>query len=195
MRNRKKIMKLDIGCGSRARGDVNLDVRRTSACNLIASAEYLPLKSNVFSLIFCSQVLEHLDSPQTALKEINRVLSDKRTARIDVPNEVCTNNIKWLFLRFILNLPFSLRPREIKWLFCYINAVRNRDCSHFHKHIIDRRLIERYLMIKNEQSFAPIFLATLEGYCNKYKLFQKMGIKKQLNFSRINAANLYTCKR
>lgn len=188
-------MKLEIGCGNRARGDVNLDVRRTSACNLIASAEYLPLKNNVFSLIFCSQVLEHLDSPQTALKEINRVLSGKGIARIDVPNGVYTNNIYWLFLRFILNLPFFLRPRKIKWLFCYINAVRNRDCSHFHKCFVDRRLIERYLTIINEQSFAPIFLATLERYCNKYKLFQKMGIKKQLNLSRVNVANLYMCKR
>jgi len=72
MRNRKKIMKLEIGCGSRARGDVNLDIRRTSACNLIASAEYLPLKNNVFGLIFCSQVLEHLDNPSLALKEIQK---------------------------------------------------------------------------------------------------------------------------
>ena len=179
---------LDVGCGERARADVNLDVRRTSACNLVASAENLPLRDSSVSLVLCSQVLEHLENPSMALREMKRVLLDGGEVRIDVPIPRFTNKMRWHLLRFFLNLPFTFRPREIEWLF---HDIRSHPMAH--KSIIDKKLIQRYFTVVKEENFAPILLTSLEGYFNK--MLQRRGTKKQLNFSRLKAATLFICKK
>ncbi len=45
----------------------------------------LPYKNNSFDLVLCTEVLEHLDKPQDALKELIRV--SKKYLIISVPNE------------------------------------------------------------------------------------------------------------
>ena len=45
----------------------------------------LPYKDNAFDLVLCTEVLEHLDKPQDALKELVRV--SKKYLVISVPNE------------------------------------------------------------------------------------------------------------
>ena len=45
----------------------------------------LPYKDNQFDLVLCTEVLEHLDDPEKALKEIKRVT--KKYAILSVPNE------------------------------------------------------------------------------------------------------------
>jgi ubiquinone/menaquinone biosynthesis C-methylase UbiE len=44
-------------------------------------------KDNTFDIIFFPEVLEHLDFPDKALKEINRVLKDDGVLILGVPNE------------------------------------------------------------------------------------------------------------
>lgn len=186
-------MKLEIGCGGKARGNVNLDIRRTSVCNLIASAENLPLRDHAFSKIFCSQALEHLENSSLALKEINRVLSDDGVAKIDVPKASFTNGFKALLLRVFFNFPFSLRPKEILWLYSLLKGMKHREPAFFHKHVIKRWLIERYLTVVNEQTSDPILFIFLQYYVNK--LLRKMGSKKQLAFARVDVSILFTCKK
>lgn len=179
---------LDIGCGERARGDINLDVKRTSVCNLVASAENLPLRDSSVSLVLCSQVLEHLENPSMALREMKRVLMDHGEVRIDVPMPRFTNKMRWHLLRFFLNLPFTFRPKEIKWLF---HDIRSDPMAH--KSIVTKRLMRRYFKVVKEEDFAPILLTSLEGYLNK--ILQRRGTKKQLNFSRLKVATLFICKK
>jgi ubiquinone/menaquinone biosynthesis C-methylase UbiE len=45
----------------------------------------LPYKDNEFDLVLCTEVLEHLEDPEKALKELKRVA--KRYCVISVPNE------------------------------------------------------------------------------------------------------------
>ena len=45
----------------------------------------MPYNNNCFDLVICSEVLEHLEYPQKALKEIERV--SKRYCLLSVPNE------------------------------------------------------------------------------------------------------------
>ncbi|MCK4352504.1 class I SAM-dependent methyltransferase [candidate division WOR-3 bacterium] len=40
---------------------------------IVASAENLPIKSNVFSIVLCSEVIEHLKKPESCISELYRV--------------------------------------------------------------------------------------------------------------------------
>jgi ubiquinone/menaquinone biosynthesis C-methylase UbiE len=70
-------LNLDVGCGQAQRGDVNVDVhrvmRRPGTDFIVASASNLPFKSRVFESVYCYHVLEHLENPFAALKELIRV--------------------------------------------------------------------------------------------------------------------------
>jgi len=77
---------IDLGCGATPTGDVNIDLNPSwsKAENFIlASAQSIPIRSNVASLLFTSHMLEHVLSPFDVLCEIKRV-TDK--AIIRVPN-------------------------------------------------------------------------------------------------------------
>lgn len=70
----------NIGCGETFYGDVRLDIiipRNGDAPDIFASVEFLPFRSKVFSLIWFLEVLEHVDSPIKAIKELFRVCSGK----------------------------------------------------------------------------------------------------------------------
>ncbi|MFC2138999.1 class I SAM-dependent methyltransferase [Bacteroidota bacterium] len=55
-------------------------------CNVMeASAYELPFKDNEFDLVICSEVLEHLEEPEKAIQEINRVAN--KYILLSVPNE------------------------------------------------------------------------------------------------------------
>jgi len=79
---------LDVGCGHRSRGDVNLDlyiepIHRKSEKNidlgitrnfLIADANNLPFKTSVFEKVICQQLIEHKGiNPCKLIKELYRV--------------------------------------------------------------------------------------------------------------------------
>lgn len=47
----------------------------------------LPFKSGTFDVVFCSHVMEHLDSPINGLREMNRVLRPGGTVIIGLPTD------------------------------------------------------------------------------------------------------------
>lgn len=82
-------MKLDVGCGNTPTGDVNIDFRGSerhrggtklaakSISNFIyASAYALPFQDNFFDEVVSFHLLEHLETPLVALKEMVRVSKD-----------------------------------------------------------------------------------------------------------------------
>ena len=90
-------MILDVGCGSRPCGDVNLDLFQGDTPHHIGfidgrqymnftqgSADTLPFRDGVFDLVYISHVLEHLPDTHKALRELARVTS--KAAIIRVPN-------------------------------------------------------------------------------------------------------------
>jgi SAM-dependent methyltransferase len=73
---------LDVGCGVKpyfpffagiATEYVGLDVVATAATDVVGSVEDIPLDSDRFDLVLCTQVLEHCEDPTRAVAELNRV--------------------------------------------------------------------------------------------------------------------------
>lgn len=88
-------MKLDIGCGGGTKfkpspkGDINCDISvpSTKAQNFIrCDAHFLPFKQNIFERVFLYSVLEHLEAPFKALKEIYEVLIEQGTLELETAN-------------------------------------------------------------------------------------------------------------
>jgi SAM-dependent methyltransferase len=53
--------------------------------DVVADIEHLPMPSGAFSLVLCSDVLEHVVDDRAALREVRRVLAEDGTAIIHVP--------------------------------------------------------------------------------------------------------------
>jgi ubiquinone/menaquinone biosynthesis C-methylase UbiE len=57
-------------------------------------AEKLPFRDRVWQRVYCSEVLEHIPSPGTALTEMRRIVADGGVAVVSVPNERLINRLK-----------------------------------------------------------------------------------------------------
>src|SRR5438105_11195065 len=75
-------MKLDIGCGAKPTGDINIDrytiERGTSSkgkslIDIQADASFLPFRDRQFDEVYSSHCIEHSDSPALFLDEAERV--------------------------------------------------------------------------------------------------------------------------
>jgi len=83
---------LDVGCGDRPKGTVNLDWARSQSSDFFESerqvdpgratnfvlgdAYHLPFRDNAFETVLCHHTLEHLVNPVLALKELLRATSN-----------------------------------------------------------------------------------------------------------------------
>jgi len=107
---------LDVGCGSgnvverlleKGRKVVGVDIgkgfvsfcqsRYKGAFFCKADAEYLPFSDECFDSIVCSEVIEHLENPEKALEEFNRVLRPEGKLIITTPNI----SFRWAFVEAI----------------------------------------------------------------------------------------------
>lgn len=81
-------MKLNIGCGSEILdGFVNLDSVKLKGVDVVwdLNRQPYPFKDNTFEHIYCSNILEHLDSKVKPLEEIWRISKPKSKVEILVP--------------------------------------------------------------------------------------------------------------
>jgi len=181
---------LDIGCGERPQGTINIDVRKTKAINVLASASNLPFQDEIFYQVFCSEVLEHLKNPTDALKEIKQVLVNGGVCEITVPTKFFTSNIRYHLLRFFLNTLLCPHPRlmwkEIKWLLSDLEAVKQKDVARMHRHIVTGSLIQKHFRVAREEYVGHIFLASLEARFNSR-------FRNNVKFSKLPSGVLFVC--
>jgi SAM-dependent methyltransferase len=72
---------LDVGCGVKpyypffagAASYVGVDVKENLDADLIGSVDALPVEDGSFDVVLCTQVLEHVDDPALAVRELHRV--------------------------------------------------------------------------------------------------------------------------
>jgi len=79
---------------------VALDLRRTHLTNVIGNAEQLPFGAERFDLVICTQVLQYVPNPQTAIREMARVLKPGGHLFLSVPSACPTDAEEecWRFL-------------------------------------------------------------------------------------------------
>jgi len=94
---------LDVGCGAKRRASVRLDVVRTKETNILGFTHCLPFRDKVFTVVFCFHVLEHVNFPKKALKELCRV---GELIKIKLP-----------FLFYHHKRKFDFRCLNLKWRF------------------------------------------------------------------------------
>jgi ubiquinone/menaquinone biosynthesis C-methylase UbiE len=139
---------LDVGCGNVPRGDVNCEyyvsdnIHRNFSINpnriknfRYADIQDLPFTDQTFDVVIAHHVIEHLDNPVKAIKEMLRVA--KKRVVIYVPwrdglgvvlhrnkGHKCSFNKKWFweFAR-INNLSIDVSYSESLWLPVEIKAV------------------------------------------------------------------------
>ncbi len=112
----------------------------SSPCDIICDfnneALHLPIKSQSFDLIICTQVLEHVLWPQQLLLECHRILTSSGRILISVPNIVSlTYRIAWLLGRIPSCAASGNLPVEFG-----STTYRKKDSKLVGGHVIDFNL-------------------------------------------------------
>jgi ubiquinone/menaquinone biosynthesis C-methylase UbiE len=97
---------LDVGCGDRPKGDVNLDLFRYGKWKnlVIAEAQHLPFRDKVFIKVHSKHCLEHLENPLAFFREARRVLKKDGVLECIYPTDTMLTkktihnllNLRWI---------------------------------------------------------------------------------------------------
>jgi 2-polyprenyl-3-methyl-5-hydroxy-6-metoxy-1,4-benzoquinol methylase len=74
---------LDVGCGNnKTKGAIGIDGSLSTQADVICEFKHrmFPFKDNIFDLVVCKQIIEHLSDTESFLKELHRL--GKNGARI-----------------------------------------------------------------------------------------------------------------
>jgi len=87
-------MILDVGCGWRnchnlVENALHIDIQHSEFVDVICDVQHLPFKNKSFHKSFALHVLEHVDDPILALKELIRVT--QRIISVEVPHRLSLN--------------------------------------------------------------------------------------------------------
>lgn len=135
---------LDIGCGflrdsHRKRGETGIDLRK-GFCDVVADAEHLPFRDQVFERVLMYAVLQHLDHSTKCLAEAKRVGEPGAKYEITIPSGAA----KRIYLKkILLEFPFSLiSTTRLLW-----RLTKNKYRGFSVKSNITPSLIEDFLSI------------------------------------------------
>ncbi len=162
---------LEVGCGAGnimekiPRGHITgvdlseflVKIARNKAARhkvFVADAQALPFKDGTFNKVICSEVLEHVLSPESVLKETSRVLTNNGTAIITIPHEKSINAVKKILIRLRL---FKLLDSK----YGYKVSRNMQDEWHIHSFRIKdfTRILANYYKICKVYPSPSIFLA------------------------------------
>ena len=99
---------LDLGCGTglisrKFTSVLGIDINRwnllrnSCAGRIQATAEHLPVRTGSFKVVICTEMLEHVDSPEKVLREVLRILVPGGRLYGSVPSD----SLLWKLRRFL----------------------------------------------------------------------------------------------
>ena len=126
----KADLALNIGCGTDTFGDIRVDIRRVcielpdkpkTAVNVLASTEHLPFRDLIFRETRCWHVLEHVNNPKKAIRELKRVTYGTLNIRVPI----------WHLYSFLIESIAIIRyPKNILSQLKYILKWKERYGDH-----------------------------------------------------------------
>lgn len=150
---------LEVGCGNCKQSEafVAIDIAK-GACDIVADAHYLPFESSIFDAIIMYEVLDGLESPKRALKEIHRVLKSSGILRLSIPNVYYYRNIiRWI----VKGRTAGDRSHKAGWRWSDIETLLT---------VCDFDMVE-YRMIDEERHNRPSPLAAILPRITKHSFF------------------------
>ena len=123
-----KIYGIDISASA-----ISLIKKRVPNGNFqVADAERLPFNSNFFKVVFCLEMLEHVDNSIQVLKEIKRVLHKMGYCIILIPTDNPLFKIIWFFWTFYHPV----------WRHAHVQSFKNHKLEDILNHL-DLKIIFR----------------------------------------------------
>ncbi len=112
--NKTKVVGIDISSYSLKEAKKSLG-KNPNVLLVLGDANNLPFKKGIFDKIICSEVIEHIPTPEKTLTEVKRVCRDDGSIIVSVPNDMkivrIKNLIKRIGLRFLIkDLSDSIAP-------------------------------------------------------------------------------------
>ena len=165
-------MILDIGCGFRPKGNVNIDLfdvgnevfagkhffkrcPRSIPNFIFSDGQYLPIRNKVFEESYSKGVIEHTENPSLFLKEMVRV--SKTYFKLIVPH------------RFFKQPKYHIRMFNMKQLEKYLNKMFfSGRISQFELRLSYRGFPHQYLSILRRP-----FLITIEVWLKGFGFFRE----------------------
>lgn len=155
---------IDIGCGEVKRGDIGIDITLTNSTDIVCSVYDLPFKSESFNEAHAFEVLEHLENPLKALKEINRILIEGAIIHCSIPNvywcgrifrSILNINIKktYTFIEHINSWTIHEMVNLLNLASFKINKYYYGDCGSYRKFFQILQLNKIFNSITNHQLF------------------------------------------
>ncbi len=148
---------LDVGCREGIQSKllekkgyrvISIDIEKDyDKCRIVDVNKKLPFKNKSFDLIWCSEVIEHLDNPEKSVREFKRILKKNGDLILTTPNSYC--------LIFRIMYLFGLSPKKMQ---------RND-----HKHFFRISDIKKAVSNSKIYGFFPYFIL-------KFKISRLVGL-------------------
>lgn len=143
---KKGMTALDVGCREGHQTQflkdkgykiVSIDIKKNiPECIIMDANKKLKIGDNYFDLIWCSEVIEHLDNPSLTITEFRRILKSNGIMILTTPNSNC-----WFFR--LSNL-FGLKPEQLQ----------RKD----HKHFFSKKNINKLFPEAKIFGFFPYYI-------------------------------------
>jgi len=167
---REKGVVLDVGCGSKPTGDINLDVYLPDPIPqnfVLARASKLPFLEDSFDVVRSAYVIEHVLNPAQMIKEHVRVAKDKVI--------IYTDNCDWfgnIFMRLIGKGSIFHQEHYFKWSKEYLCNLINRlgfNCEVTYKDYSHALISKIFSWFGYIPGLKPFFFRDLKAviYCSK----------------------------
>lgn len=81
------VAELDLGSGKRPKGKISLDVYNKFSPEIVADAQFLPIRDESVGSLVCSHLIEHVNDLNKAMVEIRRVIKKNGLAVFFLPDD------------------------------------------------------------------------------------------------------------